>query len=232
MSRAEERCAEIRSLLPELALGIADGEDRAAALEHLSACAECRSELAQLSTIADDLLALAPEAEPPVGFEGRTLDRLRGSVRIRTSRPWRRRLTLAAAVVATAVATAIVMVLAYRDDHQLATQYRAALQHANGQYFTSARMHTRDGRVGGLVFAYQGAPSWIFYTVEPRYRAGDYMEQIITRSGRSLSLPAFRMANASWGIVTPVPVREIAVVRLIHVDDATTLQANLPIVRR
>ena len=33
------RCDEIRDLAPEIALGIADGEQRAEALRHLSTCA-------------------------------------------------------------------------------------------------------------------------------------------------------------------------------------------------
>ena len=36
------RCDEARELAPELALGIVDGEERAEALRHLSACADCR----------------------------------------------------------------------------------------------------------------------------------------------------------------------------------------------
>src|SRR6188472_1869773 len=57
---ADERCEETRALLSEVALGIADGEDRARVLDHVAECAECRAELARESTIADGLLALAP----------------------------------------------------------------------------------------------------------------------------------------------------------------------------
>jgi Putative zinc-finger len=53
------RCEEVRDLAPELALGIADGAERAEALRHLSACAECRRALEQLSQVADELLVLA-----------------------------------------------------------------------------------------------------------------------------------------------------------------------------
>src|SRR6059058_3689151 len=77
MDPPSTHCAGIRALLPELALGIADGEERARALEHLGGCAECRRELDELSAIADELVALAPEREPPAGFEGRVIERLR-----------------------------------------------------------------------------------------------------------------------------------------------------------
>ena len=74
MNPRSAQCAEIRALLPELALGIADGEERARALEHLGGCADCRRELDELSAIADELVALAPEREPPAGFEGRVIE--------------------------------------------------------------------------------------------------------------------------------------------------------------
>src|SRR5205823_8680981 len=85
MNPRSAQCAEIRALLPELALGIADGEERASALEHLGGCADCRRELDELSAIADELVALAPEREPPAGFEGRVIERLR--VRAAPTRP-------------------------------------------------------------------------------------------------------------------------------------------------
>jgi hypothetical protein len=67
-------CEEIRDLAPEIALGIADGEERAEALRHLSTCADCRRVVEQLSQVADELLVLAPAQEPPPGFESRVVD--------------------------------------------------------------------------------------------------------------------------------------------------------------
>ena len=63
-------------LAAELALGIADGEERAEALRHLSTCAECRHVVEELSQVADELLILAPIEEPPAGFESRVVERL------------------------------------------------------------------------------------------------------------------------------------------------------------
>src|SRR5215211_2017593 len=68
------RCEEIRELGPDLALGIADGEERAEALRHLSTCAECRHALERLSEVADELLLMAPVHEPPAGFESRVVE--------------------------------------------------------------------------------------------------------------------------------------------------------------
>ena len=66
---AEGRCEETRELISEVALGIADGEERARVLEHVAGCGDCRAELERQSTVADELLSLAPGLEPPLGFE-------------------------------------------------------------------------------------------------------------------------------------------------------------------
>jgi hypothetical protein len=233
MSPPSSGCAETRGVLPELALGIADGEQRAGALEHLAACAECRRELEELSAVVDDLIALAPRREPPAGFEGRVLERL--SVR-QTSRPRVRRglkrLSFAFAVLGAAAATAVAMNLSYSSDRHLASQYRAALRGAHGQYFQSASLRAPDGTSAGIVFGYQGSPSWLFYVLSGRFGSGAYREQIVTRSGRSVTLPAFRLVAATWGIATPVPLRDIARVRLIREPSGPVLDAPLPIVER
>ena len=67
-------CQEVRELLPELAAGVASGEQRARALAHLTGCPDCRQELQEAATLVDELmLVLAPEHEPSAGFESRLL---------------------------------------------------------------------------------------------------------------------------------------------------------------
>ncbi|HEY2436283.1 MAG TPA: zf-HC2 domain-containing protein [Solirubrobacteraceae bacterium] len=233
MAPSSPDCTKIREALPEVALGIADGEQRAFALEHIAHCPDCRRELEQLSSLADELIALAPQREPPPGFENRVLDRL--DVRHPRRRPARRRLrrlAFAAAVPAVAVATALAISISYSSDLKLAAQYRAALMGAHGKYFQSAHLNTPAGQKAGVVFAYQGSPSWMFYTLDGSYGSGPYQEQIVTRSGTRLTLPAFRLVNGTWGIATPVPVRDIALVKLIPKPGVGTLTATLPVVEQ
>ena len=233
MGPSSPDCTKIRETLPEIALGIADGEQRALALEHIAGCSDCRRELEQLASLADELIALAPVREPPPGFENRVLDRL--DLRQPRRRPARRRLrrwAFAAAVPAVAAATALAISISYSSDLRLASQYRAALMGAHGKYFQSARLHAPTGQVTGTVFAYQGSPSWMFYTLDGRYGSGVFTEQIVTRSGRTLTLPPFTLVNGSWGIATPVPVRDIALVKLIPKSGDTALTATLPIVEQ
>ena len=236
MDPPSRRCAETWQALPELALGIADGKERAAAVEHLAACPDCRHELEELSAIADGLLALVPEREPPPGFEDRVLQRLnvqeaRRLPPRRRRRRRRGRLSVVAAALAGAAAMAVALTLAFSSDRHLAAQYRAALQSAHGQYFQSARLRTPNGKQAGTVFAYQGAQSWLFYVLSGSNRNARLQEQIVTRSGTSLTLPPFRLVSGSWGIATPLPVRDIALVKLIR-DHGPTLEATLPVVER
>ena len=68
-------CAEVRELAPELALGILSGAERAEVLLHVNGCSRCQAYVAELTEAADVIPQLAPEAEPPPGFEARVLHR-------------------------------------------------------------------------------------------------------------------------------------------------------------
>jgi Putative zinc-finger len=224
-------CDDARQLLPELALGIADGNERARVLEHVAGCSDCRRELADLSVVVDDLIALAPEREPPAGFEARVLARLTPTqAPAPTARPRLERLRFAGAVLAGAAAAAVALVIAHGPDHRLADQYRAALQGGQGRYFQSARLRAPDGSEVGKVFAYEGSPSWLFYVLSDRYSTGTYREQLVTRGGRIVTLPRFRLVSASWGVAIPVALRDVATVRLTRAPGGRTFEAELPVV--
>ena len=66
-------CAAFREVAPEVALGIADGDRRSVALEHLAGCAACRQHLDGLTATLDSLLLVSPEVDPPEGFSDRVL---------------------------------------------------------------------------------------------------------------------------------------------------------------
>src|SRR5690348_1588093 len=107
-----DRCAELRELAPELALGVVDGEQRAWALEHFAECPDCRRRVEPLSEVADELLLLAPHREPPVGFESRVLAAALPEPEPRRRRRWRLVLAPAAAALASA---AIVLAIVAPD---------------------------------------------------------------------------------------------------------------------
>src|ERR1700754_3357233 len=70
------RCGEFADALAEVATGAASGPDRARVLAHLADCADCRRELDELTRVADEVLLVAPEHDPPAGFEGAVLARI------------------------------------------------------------------------------------------------------------------------------------------------------------
>ena len=72
----EKGCDAYADDLAELALGVLTGRARAQALSHVESCPRCAEELEQLSRVADTVVQVAPEVEPPVGFEVRLFERM------------------------------------------------------------------------------------------------------------------------------------------------------------
>jgi Putative zinc-finger len=229
-----EGCERVRELAPELALGIADGEERAEALEHLGACADCRRYLEELSTTADELLLLAPEQEPPVGFEARVVDQI-------APRKRRRRwgiVTAGAATAVAAAAAALAVWAATADDRDLAGEYRDTLAVANGRYFAVAPLEAPGHREVGDVFGYQGSPSWVLVVASPReeyaenggeLRPGTYQVQLLTTAGKRLALGPLEVTDGSGTAAHTLPVDydRISEVRLFREGGGEVAGAEL-----
>jgi hypothetical protein len=221
-------CDETREIAAELALGIADGEERAQALRHLAECAECRRAVEELSAVTDELLTLAPAHQPPAGFESRVLERFA------PARPRRRRLRrvlvpVAAAAAAAAVAAGIILG-ATSDDRRLADQYRATLAAAHGSYFTAARLRDAGRAPAGLVYGYRGTQSWIYVDLYADHRSERYRVELALKSGRRVPLPGLRLdpATGSGGQAIPADLRDVATVRVVGSRPGDVLVATLP----
>jgi len=83
-------CDQFDEQAEDLALGHIDEPQRSQLLAHASTCPPCQSLLEGLGTVADRLLLLAPQLEPPAGFESRALARVNttttsGTARFRVS---------------------------------------------------------------------------------------------------------------------------------------------------
>jgi hypothetical protein len=223
-------CDRTRELAAELALGILDGEQRAQALRHLAECPECQRAVEELTAVADELLMLAPEREPPAGFESRVLARLRPAPA--AARPTRRRrrmlAPLAAAAAAAAIAAAVVL-LTTSDDRRLADHYRATLAAGHGSSFEAARLRAPGQVPAGVVYAYRGATSWIFVVVYGPHRGVPYTAELATTSGRRVALPSFRLdpKTGTRGEAVPVDLGSIASVRLVGPKPGDVLEADL-----
>jgi anti-sigma-K factor RskA len=235
---AEMGCDQVRDLAPELALGIAEGQERDAALRHLSGCGGCRQLVSELSSVGDELLQLAPAHDPPAGFESRVLDALTEPPRRGRSQPltrrWRWVATAAAAVVLAAALGAGSVFLATAGDRRLAASYQAVLSQGQGAYFLAAPLKGSQGRVG-TVFGYQGQPSWAMVTLQSSIQEeGRFQVQAVTRDGRYLSLgdAVLGGAGGSWGGQLPVDLSEVHELRFVGPDGrpafAATFDATNP----
>jgi Putative zinc-finger len=223
------RCDEMRELAPDIALGIADGEDRAEALEHLSTCAECRRLVEQLSQVADELLMLAPAQEPPAGFESRVVQSLglERRPRRRLSPRWLA-LRLGPPLAAAAV-TVAALVAVYSDDRQTAERYREALARAGGQYFQAEPLADETGARSGVAFGYEGSPPWVLVTVAPAHRGEVTRGEVVTKDGRTIALPALELdRTGSWGGAIPVKLYKVASIRLLGERPGEILQTSFP----
>ncbi len=208
-------CVEARELFPELAVGVAAGDERARALGHLSGCRECRLELAETAEVVDELLLLVPEQEPPAGFESSVLARLTATAPHRRPRV---RLLWAASIVVAAVLTAGAIWWGTADDRELASNYRHTLAVAHGHDLSAAPLLFAGGAEAGTVFAYQGSPSWIYVTFRPAAPQGSYDVRLLTRDGRRLALRPFtaRPGGTAWGSTIQVPIRQIQKIEFIR----------------
>ena len=208
-----ETCEQVRELLPELALGILGGEDRARALDHLTGCADCSNDLATLSRAADGLLTLAPQHEPPAGFEGRVLARLR---REQPQHRARRFVGMAAAAALIAIIAGGAVWVGTAHDRKLGADYQQILAIQHGSELAAARLETTDRQSAGEAFTYQGNPSWLFVVVIGPVDDGVY-NIMGTVHGAQVKLGVMRIAHGrgDWGGVTTTAMKAVDQIRIV-----------------
>ena len=214
-------CAEARELFPELAADVAAGDERARALAHLSGCAECRRELARTAEVVDDLLLLAPEREPPPGFEQSVMARISPPAsRLRRLRRLRAPLLWAASVVVVAGIAAGAVWLGTADDRRLASDYRHTLAVAHGRGLSAAPLLAAGGGETGTVFAYEGKPAWVYVTFRSTPAPGRYEVRLVTTDGRRLTLRPFTATpdSIAWGSTIRVSVEQIERIEFSRAD--------------
>jgi hypothetical protein len=237
----EMGCEQVRELAPELAIGIADGQERDAALRHAATCPDCRRLISELSSVLDNLLLLAPSHEPPPGFASRTVARISppAARRRRPAQPaarhvpagrrWLPRLAVAASVVAALAVGAGAVYQGTSADRQLAGSYRAVLAQGHGSFFAAAPLRGPAGTVG-TVFGYQGRPSWLFATVHlPHSGAQRFDVELVTRDGRHLPAGPAVLGGThdTWGAQIPMDLTKVTQLRFVAAGGQTAIVAYL-----
>ena len=219
-------CADVELLLPELALGTLTGEDRARALGHVGGCPHCSDELRKLNELGDELLLLAPSAEPPVGFESRVVDRL--GVGSRRRRQRKGILIAAAAFLSIALLSASATYFLGRGDRELADSYRETLRIANGKYVAAHPLTDKRGEGTGYIFGYQGSPSWLFCVISSRPSTTTYDVEVSSENGRTWELGEIYVheSEATWGRSLPIPLHDVKEIRLVSQSGDETLVAK------
>ena len=94
-------CDVVRESAADFALGALTGRERADLLTHLDRCPSCQALVGEYAGVADALLDLVPEAEPPSALAPPVLATMRPA-----PRRWHRRVAALAAAAIVAISTA------------------------------------------------------------------------------------------------------------------------------
>jgi hypothetical protein len=219
-------CEEVRALTAEVSLGVAAGEERALAVHHLEHCPSCRAEVGGFAEVLDELLLLAPEREPPPGFESLVVDQMGPHRRGR----WRRILALSVAASLAAAIGAGAVWMGTGTDRRTAETFRGALQRAGGKYFGVEFLHTTAGRRVGHAFVYGGAPSWIFVVVKDPSIAGSFDVDVVTHDDEVIDVGLMELSagDPGTGLTLPIELRDVGSILLVPRDGGENLEAELP----
>lgn len=204
-------CDQLRELAPDLALDLLDGADRAVALAHVEGCTSCHTEVARLTETAHETLLLAPELEPPDGFDGRVLDALAAAApqsvtpsptRSRRSSPWGRwglrtrrpAVLVAAAALGLALAGVATAVITNRA--------------GDDPWSASAPMITDGGESVGWAVLEDGDPSELYVDLSGWADAWDDYDQL-TAGQWSLAVDIGEHRSDTYPLAIESPTAEL-----------------------
>jgi hypothetical protein len=215
VSRSNLGCDDVRPLAPDVALDLLTGDERAAALEHLGACAACRLEVEELSSVADSLLVLSPSIPPSAGFESSVLARMEAewqppAAPERQTRRW----VGAAIVVVGLVIGAGLLVAAPRPD--------SGIRRAT---FVAA-----DGRPAGDLLIAEGDPDRMTCTLDDPRFTGPYTVELELHDGSRREVGGFRVddgGSAVWATELPVDDDLVRAVEVLSPEGEVRSQARL-----
>ncbi len=129
-------CSDFDTDAAELALGLVDDPRRTALVEHAASCRRCQARLDDLVAVVDQLVLLAPQVEPPAGFETRALARMGAPA---ADLGWARRARILTSLLALVATLTLGMVVG------------RMLVHTTGRAERTANIHNAAGAAVGEV---------------------------------------------------------------------------------
>jgi hypothetical protein len=234
-------CAQLRETGAELALGILPARERAAAVAHLQHCPACRDHVRELAHTADGLTGLIPGAEPPVGFEGRVLERM--GVRPQATRagdrppsrwpqwPRWRRLVLATAAAAAAFAVGLGgWAISDLSADRAPAAPTVPAPFPNPANTLLAADLTSSGDYIGQAFAFTGPSPWVYMSVDAEGLTvdGTVRCQIQRADGSTATVGSFTLTDgyAQWGGPYPEGSSPVTHARLLADDGSIMATAT------
>jgi hypothetical protein len=191
-------CVEHEEELSELALGVLTGRDRTRVLAHVESCPRCAEELEQLSRAADAMVQVAPDVEPPMGFEVRLFERMgvtdvRRRHRLRPPRWAVGALSAAASVAALAVGLSLSL-----SSSPPPTQFAAPR--------VAVASLLEHGEVVGRVVTHAGAHPWMSMMLIDSSAHGTVNCVVVTSDGVSHHVGTFVAEKGYGAWVAPLDV--------------------------
>jgi hypothetical protein len=171
-------CRDYAADLSELALGVLTGRERVRALSHVESCPHCAEELEQLSRAADAVVQVAPEVEPPLGFEVRLFERM-GVADV----PHRKRRRVPRWVPATLAAAAAAVALALGLTLALSSPTPPVQNAAGPAHHVSVATLLENGVSVGRVVTHGGAEPWMSMMLADSSARGTVDCVVVTKDG-------------------------------------------------
>jgi Putative zinc-finger len=218
-------CVEVEGSLAELALGVLPGDDRAVVLAHMESCKRCQAEAERLTLTADTLLQLAPQGEPPVGFEVRLFERLGVAEAIPDVNVARRRIsvTLARLSNRTRVLVAMAAVtlgVGLGFGGGWVANPGTSLASPSNSYGTAGATTTllSDNHAVGTVSTFGGDPAWMLMTVHGGSVSGWVTCEVTLTNGKQLVVGSFRLDQGygAWSARLPVSAQDVRSARVAY----------------
>jgi anti-sigma factor RsiW len=221
-------CPSFTDQLPELSLGVLTGRDRARVLAHVDSCPGCADELERLARTADMVVQVAPEVEPPLGFEVRLFARMgvEHSPRRRFSRHIPRWMPVAAA--AAVLALGLGLGLGLSSGPSTAPTASAHSGHV-ARLVVSAALISRGGDEVGHVVAFGGSSPWMSMVLADSAARGWVTCDVVTNTGKHETVGTFnaKAGYGTWGAPLHVQPSRLRAAKVLDSHGAVIASAVL-----